>query len=43
MSSLALGQTLPSIVGRNVDGDTVDIADLIAGSWSVVLLYRGHW
>lgn len=43
MTSLANGQSLPPIAARNLDGETVAIADLTAGSWSVVLLYRGHW
>ena len=36
------GEKLPSISGRH-DGAAVDVAELAAGSWTVVLLYRGHW
>ena len=43
MTILADGQSLPPITGRNTDGETVDVADLTAGSWAVVLFYRGHW
>lgn len=37
------GQQLPSISAKNLDGEPVTVAELIAGSWSVVLFYRGHW
>jgi hypothetical protein len=40
---LATGTALPSIRGKNIDGEEVDINDLISGGWAVVLLYRGHW
>ena len=37
------GESLPSIDAKNLDGESVSIADLTEGSWSVVLFYRGHW
>jgi hypothetical protein len=41
--ALANGSTLPSIWAKTREGDDIDIAVLTAGTWSVVLLYRGHW
>jgi len=40
---LANGDSLPAVAAKNLDGETVDINDLTAGSWSVVLFYWGHW
>ena len=37
------GTSLPAIPAKNLDGDDVALADLTAGSWSVVIFYRGHW
>jgi hypothetical protein len=36
------GQTLPSFRGV-LDGEEVDVSTLGRDSWTVVLLYRGHW
>lgn len=41
--TLANGSKLPPIWAKTLDGDDIDIAVLTAGTWSVVLLYRGHW
>ncbi|MEE9416150.1 MAG: hypothetical protein V3V01_12770 [Acidimicrobiales bacterium] len=41
--TLANGEQLPEIDGKNLDGEPVSIADLTSGGWSVVLFYRGHW
>ena len=37
------GSPLPPIIAKTLDGDEVDLATATAGSWGVVLLYRGHW
>jgi len=36
------GEALPAIEAV-VDGASANLADVVAGSWGVVLLYRGHW
>jgi len=36
-------EQLPTIVGPKVGGDRMTIPDDLAGTWSVVLVYRGHW
>ncbi|MFT7648817.1 MAG: hypothetical protein ACI8Y4_003571 [Candidatus Poriferisodalaceae bacterium] len=41
--TLAVGNALTAIAGKNVDGEDVNINDLVGDGWSVVLLYRGHW
>ena len=37
------GDVLPPIAGKDREGNDVVVSDLTAGSWGVVLLYRGHW
>ncbi len=37
------GDRLPSITAVGPDGESVDIAELTAGGWAAVLIYRGHW
>ena len=37
------GDRLPAIAAQDLDGDPVNVTDLVAGSWGAVLLYRGHW
>lgn len=37
------GTEVPTITGKDRDGNDVTIGELTAGSWSVVLFYRGHW
>jgi len=37
------GDRLPAIAAVDLDGNRVDVADLVADSWGAVLLYRGHW
>lgn len=39
---IANGDAFPAI-SAVVDGETVDLAGVGAGSWSVILFYRGHW
>ena len=33
----------PTIVAKKVGGGEMTIPDDLAGSWSVVLFYRGDW
>ena len=37
------GTPLPAISARDLDGNEVALSDATAGSWSVVIFYRGHW
>lgn len=36
------GNTLPTIAGE-MNGEPVDLSTLAKGSWSALLLFRGHW
>lgn len=36
------GQQLPTIEA-DMKGETVDLSHVTAGSWTALLLYRGHW
>jgi hypothetical protein len=36
------GQQLPTIEA-DMKGQTVDVSHVTAGSWTALLLYRGHW
>ena len=40
---LANGAPLPSIPAKDLEGNDVALTELTAGSWSVVIFYRGHW
>ncbi|MEM8905270.1 MAG: hypothetical protein AAGA17_17230 [Actinomycetota bacterium] len=40
---LETGSALPPILGRDADGDEVDLVASVAGTWAVIQLYRGHW
>ena len=37
------GEILPELVGKNAAGEDVRLDQYGAGSWTVVLFYRGHW
>ena len=37
------GDRLPAIEAVDLDGNRLDVTDLVADSWGAVLLYRGHW
>ena len=43
VSPLATGETMPSVFAKDLEGNEVDIVDSVAGHWSVVQFYRGHW
>ena len=43
VAMLENGSVLPDIAARDTEGNGVALADVTAGSWSVVLFYRGHW
>lgn len=43
METLENGDRLPSLTADRVDGDAMTLPDDLAGSWSLVLFYRGHW
>lgn len=40
---LSNGDPMPPIPAKDLEGNAVIVTDLTEGSWSVVLLYRGHW
>lgn len=42
-TSLSPGTAFPSIVAKDLDGNDVDMAASVAGSWAVVQFYRGDW
>jgi hypothetical protein len=37
------GDRLPSIMGTDLEGNEADITETLAGTWSALLLFRGHW
>lgn len=37
------GDRLPAIAAKDLDGNSLNVAEQVAGSWGVVLFYRGHW
>lgn len=41
--TIANGSALPPIAALDIEGDSVDLADAVSGTWAVVILYRGHW
>ena len=41
--TLENGASLPEIAATTREGEATTINSLIADSWAVVLLYRGHW
>jgi hypothetical protein len=43
MSRIAEGAPFPELGGLDLEDNPVNFADLTAGSWGVVLFYRGHW
>lgn len=40
---LANGSPLPTFPAKDTEGNGVYTGDVTYASWSVVLLYRGHW
>lgn len=34
---------MPPIVGKNSEGDDVDIVASVAGHFAFIQLFRGHW
>lgn len=43
MDKLQNGDRFPSLTADRLDGTTMTLPDDLAGSWSLVLFYRGHW
>lgn len=37
------GQTFPTLEASAVDGGAMTLPDDLAGVWSVLVFYRGHW
>ena len=42
-SRLENGDRLPTLTGRVVGDDEMTLPDDLAGSWSLLVFYRGHW
>ncbi len=40
---LAPGSAMPTIIGKDADGNEVDIVASVAGQFAFLQLYRGHW
>ena len=40
---LVTGDRMPPLLATGLDGDRVDLTAAAAGSWAVILLYRGDW
>ena len=43
MSNIADRSQFPDISAFDLEDNQVNIADLTAGSWGLILFYRGHW
>jgi peroxiredoxin len=43
MTGLANGSVFPALDLPAVGGGTMRLPDDLAGSWAVVIIYRGHW
>jgi len=41
--ALDIGDRFPSLSFDLVDGDSVTLPEYGAGSWRILLLYRGNW
>ena len=37
------GSPLPAIEAKDLEASPIVLSDLTAGSWSVVIFYRGDW
>ena len=40
---LVIGDVMPPIEAKDLDGNPVDITASVAGNWAAILLYRGDW
>ena len=40
---LNVGQTVPSVMVRDLEGRKVDLADRARGRWTLLIFYRGGW
>ena len=43
MAHLQYGDALPPLMGKDPDGNEVDITARVAGHYAVILFYRGDW
>lgn len=43
MRILHAGDTMPAVMGKDLEGNEVDMVASVAGHWAVVQFYRGHW
>lgn len=42
-TQLSSGDVMPAIMGKDADGNEVDMIASVAGEWAVVQFFRGHW
>ena len=42
-TQLVAGDTMPALMGKDADGNTVDMVASVAGHWAVIQFYRGDW
>lgn len=40
---LANGDRLPPLMATDLEGNEVDMTAKVAGSWAVIMYYRGDW
>lgn len=40
---LVTGSVMPAIMGKDLEGNDVDLTASVAGQWAAILLYRGDW
>lgn len=40
---IKIGETIPSVYVKNLDGENVDLNGLTSGKKSVLIFYRGGW
>ena len=40
---LDTGDAFPRLAIQQLDGSTIQLPEDLAGHWSVLLFYRGHW
>jgi len=42
-TKLLAGDVMPALMGKDADGNEVDMVASVAGNWAVLQFYRGDW
>ena len=42
-AQLVTGDPMPTLMATDLEGASADLTAVAAGSWTVILLYRGDW